>query len=582
MPVLREIKAVRENVGVWTRSDFTVVQFSGKDAGSWLHAQTSNDVLGLASGCGNLQAMLDRQGRVQSYFSLHRWEDEFWLIIEKVQLPALLSRVESHLILEEVTVEEVGQDTPQILLEGPRAVVMLANQHDAPLEAARHLPKAPFSFQPAKILDHEVLVFRQGESGEDGFLLLPAPGESQSLLEKLEDRGVDFGCMVVGPEARDTLVLESGLPRWGLGIDDSRIVSETPLAQAAISYEKGCYLGQEIVARLKAYGSPKQQLIALKLADDGTPTPENGAALSENGRKVGTLLRSGYAPTLQSWLALAYMDRDHRVSGATYELKAGACDDVLNASAAHLPAYAPPSRRENATRFYEEALAQFEVDHEDDKTTAIEILMEAILLAPDFEDAYEALGVILHRHHRVDEAITFMQELATLNPNCVMAHTNLSVFYMSQGKIQEAEDEKAIANQLEFKQELDARQAEKAAAQERARLKAEAESRINMFLEVLDIDPEDPVATMGLGQAYIQLERHEEAIPYLETATRVQKDFSAAYLNLGKCHEYLDQKRDAREVYQKGIEVAGRKGDLMPMREMERRLKQLGSADARA
>jgi len=83
------------------------------------------------------------------------------------------------------------------------------------------------------------------------------------------------------------------------------------------------------------------------------------------------------------------------------------------------------------------------------------------------------------------------------------------------------------------------------------------------------------VATMGLGQAYIQLDRHADAIPYLETATRVQKDFSAAYLNLGKCHEVLGDGVSARAAYTTGIEVAGRKGDLMPMREMERRLKQL-------
>ena len=152
----------------------------------------------------------------------------------------------------------------------------------------------------------------------------------------------------------------------------------------------------------------------------------------------------------------------------------------------------------------------------------------------------------------------------------LMSHDGLS-----KGMIQEAEDEKALANQLEFKQELDARQAEKAAKQERERIKAEAESRIAMFLEVLEIDPEDPVATMGLGQAYIQLERHAEAVPYLETATRVQKDFSAAYLNLGKCHEVLGNVEAARHAYQTGIDAASRKGDLMPMREMERRLKQL-------
>ncbi len=575
MAVLRELKAVRENIGLWMREDYTVLQFSGKDAGTWLHSQTTNDVTGLRSGHGNLQAILDRQGRVQAYFSLHRWEDEFWVIIEKAQLPALLARVESHLIMEDVTVEEVGQDSPQILLEGPRAAVLLANQHGDPLEAAHQLPTQDYAFSPIRLLDHDVLLFRQGESGEDGFLLLPGPGEAQTLFEKLEDVGVDFAIELVGSEARATLQLESGLPRWGQGIDETRIVVETPLAQSAISYEKGCYLGQEVVARLKAYGTPKQQLVALLLPDDGSPLPLAGDALHEGEKRVGTLVRIGYSPTLSHWLAWAYMDRDHRVSGTTYPLRPASSEQAIGATLKHFPAWEAATRRENAERFYNEALGHFEADYDDEKDTAIEILMEALVLAPTYEDAYEALGVILHRHHRVEEAILFMKKLAALNPNCVMAHTNLSVFYMSQGMIQEAEDEKALANQLEFKQQLDARQAEKAARQERERIKAEAESRIGMFLEVLDIDPDDPVATMGLGQAYIQLERHADAIPYLETATRVQKDFSAAYLNLGKCHEVLGNSEAARSAYEKGIEVAGRKGDLMPMREMERRLKQL-------
>lgn len=576
MPILREIEAVRKNTGIWMRDDYTVVQFTGRDAGAWLHAQTSNNVVGLRSGQGNMQAFLDRQGRVQAFFSLHRWEDEFWAIIEKAQLPALMARVESHLFLEDVAVEEVGADTPQILLEGPRTVVLLANQHEDPLEAARHLPAALHAFAPIRIFDHEVLVFRQTESGEDGFLLLPAPGEAESLYQKIEDAGYDFFLMPVGPEARDTLILESGMPRWNGGIDGECIIAETPLADCAVSYEKGCYLGQEVVARLKAYGSPKQRLVALLVDDDGAPMPPPGAILRDGDRKAGRAARSGFSPTLNAWLLHAYLDRDHRTSGARYTLQPEGGDAPIRGVLAHLPAWQPPSRRENAQRYYEEALCHFEADARDEDDTAIQILMEVLLLAPDFEDAYEALGVILHRHHRVEEAIRFMKKLAELNPNCVMAHTNLSVFYMTQGRIQEAEDEKAIAHQLEFKQQLDARQAEKAAQAERARIQAEAEQRIGMFLEVLEIDPEDPVATMGLGQAYIQLDRHADAIPHLETATRVQKDFSAAYLNLGKCHEVLGNTEAAREAYKTGIEVAGRKGDLMPMREMERRLKQLG------
>jgi tetratricopeptide (TPR) repeat protein len=105
-----------------------------------------------------------------------------------------------------------------------------------------------------------------------------------------------------------------------------------------------------------------------------------------------------------------------------------------------------------------------------------------------------------------------------------------------------------------------------------------------MFLEVLEIDPDDSVATFGLGKAYIQLNQYAEAIPHLLRATETQKDFSAAFLNLGKCYEFLDRAEEAIDAYQKGIAAASRKGDLMPMREMERRLQALreGRAPARS
>ena len=92
---------------------------------------------------------------------------------------------------------------------------------------------------------------------------------------------------------------------------------------------------------------------------------------------------------------------------------------------------------------------------------------------------------------------------------------------------------------------------------------------------MLQIDEDDPVATFGLGKAYVQLNQYENAIPHLIHATEVQKDFSAAFLDLGKCYEFLEKNDLALETYAEGIAVASKKGDLMPMREMERRQKSL-------
>lgn len=572
----REILAVRNNFGLWTSSEDTVLRFSGKDAGTWLHAQTTNHVATLETGQGTRNALLDRTGRLLTVFTVYRWEDEYWVVAPRAETPAIEARMASHLFLEEVQMEDVGGGAKHLHIEGPRTLIFLdAIMGGGKLSNARNLPQKALHVAPAKILGHEVLVFRDTLSGEDGFCIVPGPGEDDVLFAKLMDHAPEFMGIEISAGAIDTLRIEAGNARCGVDSGANRVINETPFEASAVAYDKGCYLGQEVVARLKAYGTPKTSLVGLISADPATHFPAPGTALMAEGVRVGELCSSTYSPTLGAWLALAYMDRSHRVPGAKLSLTTTESAEVLHVEICVLPAVHGKTREGFALTLYDDALEHFERDVNDEDDAGITLLKQAILLAPNFEDAYEALGVILHRHHRVDEAIHYMKLLAQLNPNCVMAHTNLSVFYVSKGMIAEAEAEKALANQLEFKRELDARGAAKAAEAERARIRAEAEERIGMFKEVLEIDPEDPIATMGLGSAYMQLDDYAAAIPPLEAAVRVKKDYSAAYLNLGKCHEFLGQRDAAIAAFRAGIEAASRKGDLMPLREMERRLRAL-------
>lgn len=574
MSLRREIEAVRTNGGLWIRHDHTVVRLTGRDAAGWLQSQATNAVVSLNTGQGNAQALLDRQGRVQVIFTAHRWEDEFWLVMDRSQVAAFLARIESHVILEDVQAVDVGQDAPQICLEGPRTPVLLHALSADPHSEMPVLPGQLYEVHPCRLLDREVLCFRMSESREDGYLLIADAGETEGLFEDLAAEAALLGMPEVSEAARETLRLESGWPIPGRDIDAGTLLPATPQAREAVDYGKGCYLGQEVVARLRAYGSVKHALSVLLATAPDCQFPTPGTVLLVSGARVGEIRRSGYSPTLGRWLALAYLDREHRVPGALWEFQT---EDGLRfeARAAVWPAIEPPSRSAFARRMYEEALAAFEADHDDEHDAAISLLREVVVLDPTLEDAYEALGVILHRHQRTDEAIEVMLQLERLNPNAVMVHSNLSVFYVAKGMIAEAEAEKAKAQQLEFRRELDERAAERAAQAERIRLRAEAEQRIGMFKEVLEFDPEDPVATMGLGSAYIQLGAYAEAIPYLETATRTQRDYSAAWLNLGKCHEFLGQLDAARAAYRDGIAAASRKGDLMPLREMERRMESL-------
>ena len=572
----QEIAAVRNEVGLWIRLDHTFIRFTGPDAASWLQSQTTNDVEALQSGEGHANALLDRQGRLQANFTLHRWEDEYWALIETSQASAFIERLEAHRFIEDVQVEETGGELEQIVLQGPKTLPYLSARLDrdtsTPIE---HFPRALHACQPVDLFGTEVLAFRASTSGEDGYVFIVEKGCGSALYENLLSDTRGFTVLPVSEDAREILRVEAGIPIFGRDMDPSNPIPETPLDPECVNMDKGCYLGQEIVARLHAYGSVKRALMGILFDPDTTEALPFNSGILVDGRRIGTVKSAVLSPTLNAFIAMAYLDRDHRTPEEEVKFTIANNDTVWSGRITRLPFLAPSTREERARSLYDNALTLFEQDLQDEDASAIPLLQEAILFDPDFEDAYEVLGVILHRHHRVDEAIYYMQRLGEMNPDCLMAHTNLSVFYLAKGMIEEAEIEKAKAAVLQIQKASDEHQARQLAEEERARIQREALERIEMFREVLELDPDDPMATFGLGKAYIQLNQHEDALPHLRHACEVKKDYSAAFLDLGKCLEFLQRDEEAVTIYKEGIATASRKGDLMPMREMERRLNAL-------
>ena len=578
--VRHSIESVRRGVGYWAAPHFGLLRVTGPDRHSWLQTQTTNDVYALQPGEGQASALLDRKGRIQGIFTVHRTDDELWLLTASPRVSHLYDLLNSHIFIEDVALHNGGEEVEGIHVHGPRSRALLASLSDLPiLSVAERLPCAEHAFRPLTLAGIESMVVQHSWTGDDGFALLVEHGKRGGLLHALAEKAPGFDGCELDAAAQEVLRIESGQPSHGLDIERNTLLPETPLLHDAVSTTKGCYLGQEVVARLRAYGSVRMMLMGLRFPSE-TPLPSRNALMIESNQRIGIIKSGAYSPSLDANVALAYLDRDHRTPGRVIRFDVREAGREIEAEVMALPLVQPRTRAERAHARYDDAMHRFERDLHDEDDTAISLLEEAILLAPAFEDAYEALGVILNRHHRVDEAIHAMETLSRLNPKSVMAHTNLSVFFMKKGNLDKAEEEKAIANLLESQHVVDARQAQAAADAERRRIEHEARERIGMFREVLDIDPDDPLATFGMGSAHLQLQEYAQAAPYLERATQIQKDYSTAYLSLGKCHEFLGEADLAKGAYERGIAVASRRGDLMPLREMERRLKALDRPDS--
>ncbi len=221
---------------------------------------------------------------------------------------------------------------------------------------------------------------------------------------------------------------------------------------------------------------------------------------------------------------------------------------------------------DSQTRF-NQALALF---REEKVTEAIETLEALLEKDPAFEDAYEALGVLYARMNRLDEAVEIAKKWIRLNPHALMAHTNLSRFYVAKGMIAEAEHEQAEARRLSWIEEL--------RKKKMALPKVDLHEKIERFKKVIELDPNDVLGYYTLGETYLEAGAYREAIEVFTKGVAVNPKHSSSYLGLGQAYEGVKELAKAGETYRKGMAVAEGEGDVMPQKKMEARLAKLGKA----
>lgn len=195
-------------------------------------------------------------------------------------------------------------------------------------------------------------------------------------------------------------------------------------------------------------------------------------------------------------------------------------------------------------------------------------LSHTIEIDSKFEDGYEALAVILINQDKISEAVQIIAEWLKINPNAVMAYTNLSRCLMRQGKIPEAEEAQAKAATLGWRQAAGLKpQVEPAAS--------DSFEKIERFKKVIELDPNDVLGYFSLGNAYLDAYKKDLARQTFEKAVQVDPEHSSSYYGLGQAWEALGNQAKAVEIYKQGIAVADKKGDMMTQRKMEARLRTL-------
>lgn len=275
-----DYERLRETVGLVDRSARGKLRLSGAEAGEYLQGQVTNDVEALAPGSGCYAALLNHKGKMLTDMRVLRGEDFFLIDAEPEGFPALKRNASMFSIGRDVVHEDVTGDYAILSLIGPDARSVLDNPP----------PDDEHTFTNG---EHGIYVAT--DLGVD--LIVPASGVAAAR----EALGVEE----VSEEAAECLRIESGRPRFSIDVGNETIPQEAGLNERAVSFTKGCYVGQETVARLHYKGKPNRHLRGLKLS---APV-ERGDEIRFGDRVVGEVGSTAVSP-VHGPIALALVRRE--------------------------------------------------------------------------------------------------------------------------------------------------------------------------------------------------------------------------------------------------------------------------------
>jgi tRNA-modifying protein YgfZ len=272
-----QYRALREGAGLLDRSRRGMLGMHGGDAADFLQGQLTNDVEALAPGEGCYAALLDRKGHMQGDMRVLRVaDDEIWLDTEAAAAEPVRRHLETY---------RIGRDVEVADLSGTRAILSLVGPGTAALVGDR-ASGAEHSHAEVEIGG----VRCRAVTTDLGIDLIAAPNDADALRAHL----VRSGAAEVSEEAVEIARVETGRPRFGAEMTNATIPAEAGINDRAVSFTKGCYIGQETVARLHYKGRPNRHLRGLRLSAPAAA----GDPLALDDREVGTIGTACLSPAL--------------------------------------------------------------------------------------------------------------------------------------------------------------------------------------------------------------------------------------------------------------------------------------------
>ena len=332
---LAEHAALRTTVGVIDLSFRSRICLVGADRARFLHGQVTNDVKKLHTGEGCYSAITTAKGKMESDLNIFALTEELLLDFEPNLVQKISQRLEKFIVADDVQIVDAAPHYGLLSVQGPKVADVVRA-----LDLFKELPAQPLG--SVKISDptlgeiYLVNHARLASGATDissaatifGFDLFIPNNSLGAVADKLIAAARQIGGRAVGWTAFETVRIEAGIPRFGADMDETNIPLECGIESRAVTYSKGCYIGQEIINRIHSVGHVNRELRGLRLADDLKSLPVRGDKLFHVGKEVGYITSAVKSPALNVNLALGYVRRETNQIGNELTMRTAAGESL--------------------------------------------------------------------------------------------------------------------------------------------------------------------------------------------------------------------------------------------------------------
>jgi tRNA-modifying protein YgfZ len=309
-----ELEAMAAHVGLVDRSDRVRLEITGPDRAKFLHNLTTNEIKRMAVGRGCEAFVTSPQGKTIGYMIILTADDRIIARADPGGAELALPHFRKYGVFDDASIDDVSTSTFELHLLGPEAIEL------ARRTAGRLPEETEYAHVVTEIGGNAVRLVRESPALPRGLTVIGDLAAAASIKETLLEHGRDLGLVEVDAASFDVLRIEAGTPVFGKEVTDKNLPQEFGRDDRAISFVKGCYLGQETVARIDALGHVNQVLKGLCFAP-GSSVPEPGWVLEHDGKRVGLVSSAAFSPVRDAVVGLGMIRTTHTQPGIRLSVK---------------------------------------------------------------------------------------------------------------------------------------------------------------------------------------------------------------------------------------------------------------------